>query len=98
MKKILASFLTIFFFAIQLFAQVQVKSPACENLVNPIGLDAVKPRFSWQLDAPNRNCMQTSYEIKVSFLWTTTITMIRIRFLRKLPRVCTYLFFFDYRD
>jgi len=66
MKKILASFLTIFFFAIQLFAQVQVKSPACENLVNPIGLDAVKPRFSWQLDAPNRNCMQTSYEIKVS--------------------------------
>src|SRR5262245_20900243 len=66
MKKILAIGLSLFVFAIQISAQVQVKNLVCENLTNPIGLDVLKPRFSWQLEVPNRSCLQTSYEIKVS--------------------------------
>ena len=48
------------------FSQPQVKNLLCENLVNPIGLDIVQPRFSWQLISNERNLMQTSYEIRLA--------------------------------
>ena len=48
------------------FSQVIVKSLLCENLVNPIGIDATQPRFTWQLSKDKRNVMQTAYELKVS--------------------------------
>src|SRR3954453_9974900 len=59
------------FFALQLicclgFAQVQVANLLCENLTNPIGIDAAQPRFSWQLISDKRNVIQTAYEIIVS--------------------------------
>ncbi|HKP32298.1 MAG TPA: family 78 glycoside hydrolase catalytic domain, partial [Chitinophagaceae bacterium] len=47
-------------------AQVKVQNLICENLVNPIGLDAEQPRFTWQLSADRRNVTQTAYEIRVS--------------------------------
>jgi alpha-L-rhamnosidase len=34
-------------------AQVRVQHLRCENLTNPLGLDVSRPRFSWQLSAPN---------------------------------------------
>jgi alpha-L-rhamnosidase len=37
-----------------------------ENLSNPIGLDSRSPRLSWQLQSPDRNELQTAYEIRVS--------------------------------
>jgi alpha-L-rhamnosidase len=46
-------------------AQTQVTNLLCENKVNPIGLDATQPEFSWQLVSDKRNVMQTAYEIKV---------------------------------
>lgn len=60
-------------------AQVQVQNLTTENLVNPIGLDITQPRFGWQLQSPDRNVMQTAYELKVGTdpkfkgkgLWTT---------------------------
>jgi alpha-L-rhamnosidase len=50
------------------FAQkgIGVGNLKCENLVNPLGIDAPQPRFSWQLLANQRGIMQTAYEIKVS--------------------------------
>ena len=64
MKKIALPFL--FFCAYKVaFTQVQVSNLLCENLSNPIGLDAAQPRLSWQLVSDKRDVMQTAYEIKV---------------------------------
>ncbi len=46
-------------------AQVTVQHLLTENRVNPVGLDVPQPRFSWQLQSPRRNTMQTAYELKV---------------------------------
>lgn len=48
-------------------AQVKVGNLLTENLADPISIDALTPRFSWQLSAPEkRGVMQTAYEIKVN--------------------------------
>src|SRR5580704_7747186 len=47
-------------------AQLTVRHLLTENLSDPIGLDTKIPRFSWQLDAPERNELQTAYEIRVT--------------------------------
>ena len=66
MKKILLFLLSFWSICIQLTAQVAVKNGVCENMINPIGLDAPQPRFSWQLESAGRNCIQTAYEIRVA--------------------------------
>ena len=49
------------------FAQVKVEHLLTENEVDPLSIDALTPRFSWQLSAiDKRDIMQTAYEIKVS--------------------------------
>lgn len=47
-------------------AQVRVDNLLCENKTNPLGIDIMQPRFSWQLISDKRNVMQTAYEIRVS--------------------------------
>jgi alpha-L-rhamnosidase len=37
-----------------------------ENRENPIGVDVLQPRFSWQLISDKRNVIQTAYEIRVA--------------------------------
>ena len=37
-----------------------------EYLVNPLGLDAERPRLSWQLDAEKRGVVQTAYQVLVA--------------------------------
>ncbi|HEY0740677.1 MAG TPA: family 78 glycoside hydrolase catalytic domain [Chryseosolibacter sp.] len=49
-----------------LYAQSRVVDPKVENTNNPIGVDVLKPRFSWRLESGKRNTMQTAYEIKVA--------------------------------
>jgi alpha-L-rhamnosidase len=61
----------IFIFALLLngvcFAQVKVEHLLTEDLVNPISIDALSPRFSWQLNAGGaRGVMQTAYEININ--------------------------------
>jgi len=46
-------------------AQLNVSHLLTENLSDPIGIDSRQPRFSWQLSAPDRNVLQTAYEIQV---------------------------------
>jgi alpha-L-rhamnosidase len=57
-------------------AQVAVQHLLTENQTDPISIDALSPRFSWQLTAGNkRDVMQTAYEIKVkknkNLVWST---------------------------
>jgi len=47
-------------------AQLQVQRLQTEHLTNPLGLDSKAPHFSWWLESPDRNVLQTAYEIKVS--------------------------------
>jgi len=35
----------------------------CEYLSNPLGIDVLQPRLSWQLDCPRRGARQTAYQI-----------------------------------
>ncbi len=37
-----------------------------EHLVNPLGIDATTPRFSWRLQDPRRGARQTAWQIQVS--------------------------------
>ncbi|MGF2413899.1 MAG: family 78 glycoside hydrolase catalytic domain, partial [Ferruginibacter sp.] len=47
-------------------AQVTIKNLRCEMLTNPLGIDALQPRFSWQLESRKKNVVQTSFQIIVS--------------------------------
>ena len=38
----------------------------CEYLVNPIGVDAISPRLSWQISSLKRGDMQRAFQIMVS--------------------------------
>ena len=62
-KNILVLFLQLVSFGV--FAQLKVGALLCENLQNPLGIDATQPRFSWQLVSNTRNTMQTAFEIQV---------------------------------
>jgi len=47
-------------------AWLSAQSVWVENKVNPIGIDAKAPEFSWRIISGKRNVMQTAYEIRVS--------------------------------
>jgi len=38
----------------------------CEYKENPIGMDVLQPRFSWQVSDSRRNTMQSAYQILIS--------------------------------
>jgi len=42
---------------------LQLYDLQCEYAVNPIGIDAQNPRFSWKINAPTRGTVQTAYRI-----------------------------------
>lgn len=65
MKKIFITIICLFVFFNFLPAQVSVTQLLTENLVNPISIDILQPRFSWQLKGIKRNIQQTAFEIKV---------------------------------
>ncbi len=55
--------------ASNLWAQnINVVNLKCEYLTNPLGIDVIQPRLSWQINAPNniRNIEQQAYEIIVA--------------------------------
>ena len=47
-------------------ADLRPEQLRCELLDNPLGIDAVQPRFSWILNADERGQRQTAYEILVA--------------------------------
>ena len=66
MKKLFSLLTALFLVVFFVSAQVSVQNLLTENLINPIGIDAIQPRFSWQLISDKKNISQTAYEIKVS--------------------------------
>eukprot|EP00388_Colpodella_angusta_P004477 GDKJ01014724.1.p1 GENE.GDKJ01014724.1~~GDKJ01014724.1.p1 ORF type:complete len:127 (-),score=13.62 GDKJ01014724.1:11-391(-) len=45
---------------------IQLQNLRCEMLVNPEGIDVVKPRLSWEIISPQRNVQQIAYQILVA--------------------------------
>jgi len=45
---------------------LSVKNLRCEYKVDPLGMDVVKPRLSWELVSEDRGVMQTRYEVRVA--------------------------------
>jgi alpha-L-rhamnosidase len=48
------------------FGQVKIQNLMTEDLIDPVGLDMARPRFSWQIISDQRDVMQTAYELRVS--------------------------------
>jgi alpha-L-rhamnosidase len=48
------------------FSQTLVTNLLTENLKDPLGIDIVKPAFSWQIAGKERNLLQTAFEVRVS--------------------------------
>lgn len=65
MKKIILSGSLLLLVTIAT-AQFTINNTQCENLENPMGLDLLQPRLSWQMTSDKRNCSQVAYEIVVS--------------------------------
>jgi alpha-L-rhamnosidase len=47
-------------------AQPSLSRLRTEYKVNPLGIDARQPRFSWELKSPERGVVQAAYEIRVA--------------------------------
>lgn len=45
---------------------IRISKPRCEYRENPLGIDILVPRISWQLKSDVRGVMQVSYRIQVS--------------------------------
>ncbi|HKL31144.1 MAG TPA: alpha-L-rhamnosidase N-terminal domain-containing protein, partial [Tangfeifania sp.] len=46
-------------------AQVKVTNLKCEHLDNPIGIDEVRPRFTWQIESEQPGFLQSAYQLAV---------------------------------
>ncbi len=66
MKKGILFTICLFFFATALSQELSIHNPRCEYKTNPVGIDEIQPRFSWELVSRQRNVMQTAYQIKVA--------------------------------
>ncbi len=64
-KRFSIFYLSLFTFHFS-YAQVAVTNLRCEMLLNPLGIDVLQPRLSWQLESKQRNVVQQSYQIFVS--------------------------------
>ena len=47
-------------------AEIAITDTFCEYATNPLGVDAVRPRFSWVLTSKQRSQMQSAYRILVA--------------------------------
>lgn len=63
--KMLLIFLGVCFMACS-GSKVKIYDLTTEGMKNPLGLESKNPRFSWKLSSPNRNLLQTHYQIIVS--------------------------------
>ena len=48
------------------FSKNMVTTLKCDYHVNPVGIDVVQPRLSWQIVSAENNFMQQAYEIRVA--------------------------------
>lgn len=65
-RKKIAGLMVWLCFSLTAMAQPNVDALRCELLTNPIGVDKISPRLSWQIQAKERNVVQTAYHILVA--------------------------------
>ncbi len=51
------------------FPPVTAVALRCESLVNPLGIDMVQPRLSWQMGGGRPNVVQSAYQVVVRNAW-----------------------------
>ncbi|MBK6936897.1 MAG: family 78 glycoside hydrolase catalytic domain [Chitinophagaceae bacterium] len=66
LRKIFVLLCVLGAYVVQTQAQVAITNLRCEMLKNPLGIDVLQPRLSWQLESKQRNVAQQSYQIIVS--------------------------------
>jgi len=64
-KNLLFLLSNLFFLTASHAAAPKPAALKCEYLVNPIGIDAPHPRFTWQMDDSRQHAKQTTYQITV---------------------------------
>src|SRR5512135_1368823 len=52
--------------AILFAAPAAVVNLKCEYKVNPVGIDVLQPRLTWQLTSGDRGVLQSAYQIRVA--------------------------------
>ncbi len=63
---LLVSSICLFAFRESATPNIGIQNPRCEMLVNPLGIDALQPRLSWEITADTRDVQQTAYHILVA--------------------------------
>jgi alpha-L-rhamnosidase len=66
MKKTIALLLFCLAFFGLAAQDFKVENLTCEHRINPVGLDATVPRFSWKIQAERRGWQQSAFQIQVS--------------------------------
>ncbi|VAX18961.1 alpha-L-rhamnosidase [hydrothermal vent metagenome] len=67
MREIIKIFILFSVFTLSIGAsQMSIKNLRCEDKVNPLGVDIVNPRFSWNLESNQRGVKQNAYQILVA--------------------------------
>jgi alpha-L-rhamnosidase len=64
--KRLFGYLLLCILTIPGISQLSVTNLRCEYKQNPVGVDAIKPRFSWELQSTQKNILQAAYRILVA--------------------------------
>ena len=65
-KKLVGYFLVCVFSVPVIAQELGVTNLRCESRKDPIGVDALKPRLSWELRSTQQNVVQTAYRILVA--------------------------------
>src|ERR1700761_9029035 len=65
MQRLLCLLLSMLLWSLPALCQPTLRQLRTEDLDNPLCIDSKAPRFSWLIDCPDRNELQTDYEIKV---------------------------------
>ncbi len=66
MKSTCFSLIMFCLFGVSFSQDLSVKELTCEHKKNPIGIEVLKPGFSWKLSGTGNNIMQTAYSLKVA--------------------------------
>src|SRR5215831_3537930 len=64
MKKIVAWLAVVI--RLTAFAEISPTHLSCEYLSNPLGIDSLEPRLTWELTSKQRAEVQTAYQILVA--------------------------------
>ncbi len=65
MKTNFLLFFLMIFAGFSVPAQVHVKNMKCEYLVNPLGIDELHPRFTWQVEQNRTGFLQKAFQLVV---------------------------------